>query len=144
MRLLAERHEVLANAIAALEAVLRLKGASGRAANDDREGDDFDRGEAHDAVLGAVVAVLCDANDGLGAKEIQRRLLNRGLVLSYHALYRTLKRHAASSSGVLVRRGENFGLRETGQQRHLVARPREENGNSTDMDAGEGMKGPRS
>jgi transposase len=119
IRLLGERHEVLANAIAALEAVLRQKrtdSSPGAGTADARcAATPLGGSKAPDAVLGAVVAVLSDANDSLGAKEIQRRLLGRGLVMPYHSLYRTLKRHAGSSSGLLIRRGENFLLRETGR-----------------------------
>src|SRR5207248_10521253 len=60
----------------------------------------------------AVAAVLADTKKNMGAKDLHRALLKRGLAINYYTLYKNLKREAAKTETAIVSIGDKFGLRE--------------------------------
>jgi len=125
IRALTTHTSALASAINGLEAILRLRGVDPDEIGDDEMSMPIAAqpvgptvrtvqsltAKAPSRLLLAVVTVLNDTDKRLGAKDLHRQLLKKGLVVNYYTLYKNLTREAAKEDGVVVRFGEKFGLR---------------------------------
>lgn len=118
---LIQKRDALKAMTAGLEALLRVHGIDPDHLEDevatappDAEGEPrtFLTPFEGDAVMIAAIKVLEEAGKPMGAKDIERALMQKNLACQYYKLYRTLNGAAASTTGVIRKFRNGFGLRE--------------------------------
>jgi len=111
---LTQQRDALVTAITGLEAVLRTRGVNPDPTEEDEAAEvtATHKHKALPAEVRAAVGLLEESRQSIGAKDIQRALLAKGIATNYYTLYRKLTMEADKEDGVVVRVGEKFGLRE--------------------------------
>jgi hypothetical protein len=109
IRRLSQLRQAMWTTVQGLEQILKANGVN----TDEVAATDEEEDTAKDpTAMDAVVAVFRKHRALLGAKDLQRALMENGVRVNYYTLYKTLARDAARDDSPVARFGDKFGLRE--------------------------------